>query len=158
MTFYAYSKTAISKWDERFLRLAKEISTWSKDPGSKVGCVIVDPKRRIVATGYNGLPRGIEDKPAFLSDRSKKLCMTIHAELNAILTSDVKDHSDNTMFCTHYSCSRCTAAAIQAGVRKFVYPQQSPEFIERWAEDLEISRLLINEANAEFHHYTDYQL
>ncbi len=47
-----------TKWDKRFLKLAREISTWSKDPSSKIGAVIVNDERRILATGYNGFPRG----------------------------------------------------------------------------------------------------
>src|ERR1051326_2813900 len=51
------------KWDRRFLELAKHVSSWSKDPSTKVGAVIVDANRRVVATGYNGFPRGVEDTP-----------------------------------------------------------------------------------------------
>ena len=42
-------------WDKRFLAVAKEISTWSKDPSKKIGAIIVKDKR-ILATGYNGFP------------------------------------------------------------------------------------------------------
>jgi len=42
----------ISKWDKRFLRIAKEVASWSKDPRSQVGAIAVQ-SRRIVATGYN---------------------------------------------------------------------------------------------------------
>ena len=41
--------------------LAKHIGSWSKDPSTKVGAVIVDDKNRIVSVGYNGFPRGVED-------------------------------------------------------------------------------------------------
>ena len=51
----------MSKWDERFLELAKQIASWSKDPSTQVGCVVVGPDREIRSTGFNGLPRGIED-------------------------------------------------------------------------------------------------
>ncbi|MEC8672013.1 MAG: CMP deaminase, partial [Candidatus Thermoplasmatota archaeon] len=47
----------MSKWDQRFLELAKQISTWSKDPSTQVGCVVVGPDREIRSTGFNGLPR-----------------------------------------------------------------------------------------------------
>jgi dCMP deaminase len=43
-------------WDLRFLTLAKTVSTWSKDPSTKVGAVIVDKNRRVVSLGYNGFP------------------------------------------------------------------------------------------------------
>ena len=47
----------LTKWDERFSRIAYEVATWSKDPGTKVGAVLV-LDRRIIATGYNGFPHG----------------------------------------------------------------------------------------------------
>ena len=50
------------KWDHRFIELAKHISEWSKDPSTKVGCVVVGDDREIRSTGFNGFPRGIEDK------------------------------------------------------------------------------------------------
>ena len=48
-------------WNRRFLDLAIFISNWSKDPSSKVGAVIVDSNRRVIATGYNGLARNVHD-------------------------------------------------------------------------------------------------
>src|SRR5690606_5617355 len=75
-----------TKWDRRFLAVASVVASWSKDPGTKVGAVIADPaKRRIVSTGYNGVPRNMED--VNLDDRVSKLQRTIHAEMNAILNS-----------------------------------------------------------------------
>ena len=50
------------KWDKRFMRVAREISAWSKDPSKQIGAVAVNDDRRILATGYNGFPKGIEDK------------------------------------------------------------------------------------------------
>ena len=42
------------KWDVRFIELAKHISLWSKDPSTKVGCVVVGEDREIRSTGFNG--------------------------------------------------------------------------------------------------------
>ena len=58
-----------SKWDVRFLELANHISSWSKDPSTKVGCVVVGADREIRSTGFNGFPRGIEDSEDRLADR-----------------------------------------------------------------------------------------
>ena len=73
------------KWDKRFLELAKHISLWSKDPSTKVGCVVVGEDREIRSTGFNGFPRGIEDDDGRLSDRSQKYPLICHAEENAII-------------------------------------------------------------------------
>ena len=63
------------KWDKRFLELAKHISGWSKDPSTKVGCIVVGEDREIRSTGFNGFPRGIEDKQERLEDREQKLSL-----------------------------------------------------------------------------------
>ena len=60
--------TMSDKWDERFLDLATHISGWSKDPSTKVGCVVVGEDREIRSTGFNGFPRGI-------SDDNDRLCL-----------------------------------------------------------------------------------
>ena len=74
-----------NKWDKRFLDLAKHIATWSKDPSTQVGCVVVGPDREIRSTGFNGLPRGIEDTDERLNNREIKYPMICHAEENAIM-------------------------------------------------------------------------
>jgi dCMP deaminase len=43
----------MNKWDLRYLNLAKEVSTWSKDPSSKIGAVAVGSKGQVLAQGYN---------------------------------------------------------------------------------------------------------
>ena len=74
-----------SNWDLRFIGLAQHISTWSKDPSTKVGCVVVGEDREIRSTGFNGFPRGINDDEERLTDREKKYPLICHAEENAII-------------------------------------------------------------------------
>ena len=89
MTYDRYSGDIhmSDKWDKRFLELAKHISDWSKDPSTstKVGCIVVGEDREIRSTGFNGFPRGIEDKTERLEDREQKYPMICHAEENAIM-------------------------------------------------------------------------
>ena len=73
------------KWDQRFLDLAAHIAGWSKDPSTKVGCVVVGEDREIRSTGFNGFPRGISDDNDRLTDREKKYPLICHAEENAIM-------------------------------------------------------------------------
>ena len=73
------------KGNGRFLSLATHISDWSKDPSTKVGCVVVGPDREIRSTGFNGFPRGIADTDERLSDRDLKYPLICHAEENAIM-------------------------------------------------------------------------
>ena len=128
------------KWDLRFLELARHISDWSKDPSTKVGCVVVGPDREIRSTGFNGFPRGIEDDDDRLQNREKKYPMICHAEENAIMHAARIGISlkGNTAYVTWPPCSRCTRSLIQAGINEVVYPSEV-EIPERWEEDFSIA-------------------
>ena len=135
------------KWDRRFLELASHISTWSKDPSTKVGCVVVGEDREIRSTGFNGFPRGIEDDAERLEDRAQKYPLICHAEENAIMHAARIGISlkSNTAYVTWPPCSRCTRSLIQAGVSEVVYPA-GIDIPERWEEDLEIALGMMEEA------------
>jgi len=137
-----------SKWDMRFIELARHISGWSKDPSTKVGCVVVGEDREIRSTGFNGFPRGIDDDPERLADRKKKYPLICHAEENAIMHAARIGVSlkDSTAYVTWPPCSRCARSLIQAGIREVVY-SSSEEIPERWIEDFEISTSMLAEAN-----------
>ena len=74
----------LMKWDKRFLDLSQLISSWSKDPSTKVGAVVVDDDRRVISLGYNGFPRGVSDDER-LDNRESKYKIVTHAEANALL-------------------------------------------------------------------------
>ena len=98
-----------AKWDQRFLKLAEHISGWSKDPSTKVGCVVVGEDREIRSTGFNGFPRGIADDSDRLSDRDKKYPLICHAEENAIMHAARIGLSLKgcTAYVTWPPCTRC---------------------------------------------------
>jgi len=136
-----------NKWDLRFLELARHISDWSKDPSTKVGCVVVGPDREIRSTGFNGFPRGIKDDDDRLQNRQKKYPMICHAEENAIMHAARIGISlkGNTAYVTWPPCSRCTRSLIQAGINEVVYPSKL-EIPERWEEDFSIAMGMMKEA------------
>lgn len=136
-----------AKWDQRFLKLAEHISGWSKDPSTKVGCVVVGEDREIRSTGFNGFPRGIADDTARLEDREQKYPLICHAEENAIMHAARIGLSlkGSTAYVTWPPCTRCARSLIQAGVVEVVYPQKS-EIPERWMADFEMSTQMMNEA------------
>ena len=140
-----------TKWPRRFLDLAEHIAGWSRDPSTKVGAVLVDNEKRLLATGYNGFPRGVRDLPERLADRDAKLRMTVHAEQNALLTALRHGVSvlGATCYVTRPPCGSCAAALIQAGVVRVVHPPADPEFARRWADDLSAARTLFAEAGVE---------
>ena len=55
------SRKRDSTWWPRYLSIAKQVSTWSKDPSTQVGAISVGSKGQILAQGYNGYPRGMDD-------------------------------------------------------------------------------------------------
>ena len=133
-------------WHQRFIRLADQVSKWSKDPSTQVGCVLVKD-RRIISTGFNGFPRGICDDMNRLMDRSQKYELTIHAEINAIITAAVHgtSTSDSDAYITMLPCSRCAAALINAGIKN-VYVRACNDIPERWLQNFILASKLLEEA------------
>jgi dCMP deaminase len=136
-------------WDVRFLKLAQHIASWSKDPSTKVGCVIVGPDREIVSTGYNGFPRGVSDDSSRYDDRNTKLHLICHAEENAVSHAARIGVSlrNTTAYVTWPPCPRCARSLVQAGVTKVVH--QETELPERWVEQMNWSFQLLDEADVD---------
>lgn len=134
----------IDKWHLRFLRLAREVASWSKDPSTKVGCVIVDQSRRVVSLGFNGLPAGMADTAERPLDRDLKLALTIHAEENALLFAGRPVYGC-VAFITRHPCAHCAAKLIQSGIGAVIY-LSNPDFDRRWADNLAISGQALAEA------------
>ena len=109
-------------WDEYFMKIAETVALKSKDPSSKMGCVIVDPKKRVVSLGYNGMLQGADESKMTLSERPMKYYFAIHSEMNAVLFA----HQDLTG-CTIYNrvatCENCLKYCLQAGIKRFVYKE-----------------------------------
>lgn len=110
------------EWDEYFMKIAEAVATKSKDPSSKMGCVIVDANKRVVSLGYNGMLQGADESKMTLSERPMKYYFAIHSEMNAILFA----HQDLTG-CTVYNrvatCENCLKYCLQAGIKRFVYKE-----------------------------------
>lgn len=102
------------------LQGADWMASRSKDPGRRVGAIILRPDNTIASAGYNGFPRNVRDDPNMLADKPTKLRRTVHAELNAILTAREPLHGYTIYVSPLHPCSQCAAAIIQAGIRKVV--------------------------------------
>lgn len=135
------------RWSHQFwLRMAKHYAEeGSKDPSTKVGCVIVRPDRTPASWGVNGFPMGIADTEARLNDRPTKYELTVHAELNSILfaTESVKGM---TLYSTFAPCIRCAATIVQAGLGRVVFYYSD---VERWAAEQKRSTSLFEEGGVE---------
>lgn len=108
----------MSNWDNRFFKLADHVSSWSKDPSTKVGAVIVNDDRQVLGLGYNGFPRGVVDYPHRYEDRSLKLQFVAHAERNAL--DNAADVRGATLYSTLFPCTECAKGIIQRGIKRVV--------------------------------------
>lgn len=145
------------KWDRRFLLLAQHIAQWSLDPSTKVGAVLVDPSTYYVTgLGYNGFPRGVEDTPERLNDRSIKYELVVHAEVNAILMAGNSAQGGHLYvwpsFLIPPICTRCCGIAIQKGVTRIVWyrADESHPRVQRWKDNILLARQMCVEAGVEY--------
>lgn len=113
-------------WDEYFMGVALLSAKRSKDPNTTVGACIVNPKKRIVGIGYNGLPYGCKDELFPWDNRNddnflnNKYPYVVHAEPNAILNATCP--LDNcTIYVTLFPCHECAKLIIQSGIKEIVY-------------------------------------
>ncbi len=132
------------KWHERFLKLAKFVSTWSKDPSSQVGAVIVDQSKRIVGLGYNGLARGIDNEEEILNNRDLKIEQIIHGEINAILNSNKSCRNCILYVWPFMPCSRCASIIVQSDIVEVIAPFSDNE---RWTKSFKLARKIFKTAN-----------
>ncbi|MBI5576649.1 MAG: cytidine/deoxycytidylate deaminase family protein [Deltaproteobacteria bacterium] len=120
-------------WDTYFMDMAKLASRRSSCLRRAVGAVIVKDKR-LLATGYNGVPSGVthcevtgclREKLNVPSGQRHELCRGLHAEQNAIIQAAFHGVSirDSVLYCTNLPCIICAKMLINAGVRRIVYQE-----------------------------------
>ena len=137
----------MSKWAERFIQLAEFVAQWSKDPSTKCGAVIVGEDNEVLATGFNGFPRGVAEEGeacgVYLNgeewssyglieerwERPAKYEWVEHAERNAIYNAARTGAKlvGATMYLNYAveCCADCTRAIIQSGIRRVVGPNRA---------------------------------
>ena len=124
-------------WDEYFLGIADLISKRSTCLRRRVGAVLVRDKR-ILATGYNGVPSGIKhcsevgcirEKLKIPSGERHELCRGLHGEQNAFLQAALHGTSvkDSTLYSTTQPCIICAKMLINAGIREIVIRGDYPD-------------------------------
>lgn len=139
-------------WNTRYINLAKEISTWSKDPSKKIGAVAIGDNGQVLSQGYNGFPRGILDLQERYDDRPTKYKYVVHAEMNCIYNATLNGVSlkGATMYVHGLPvCSECAKGIIQVGIKKVFWNLDS-EIPEIWLESLNLTIDLFEEAGIEF--------
>lgn len=105
---------------EQYLDIAKAAAKMSKDPSTKVGCVIVRPDGSIASTGYNGFLK--KSKDVYMTfDKPMKYLLTLHAEINAVLHCSDRDMSEHVMVVTHAPCFSCLMVSLQSRIRHILF-------------------------------------
>lgn len=140
------------KWDKKYLELSRTIGSWSKDPSTCVGAVAIGDKGQVLAQGYNGFPRGIEDSLTRLNSRELKYKYVVHAEMNCIYNAGYNGTSldGSTMYVTGLPvCSECAKGLIQVGVKRVVMPYVE-NMDERWKSSWEMTKLMFDEAGVSY--------
>ena len=129
-------------WDEYFMQMAELAATRSTCLRRQVGAVIVKDKH-VIASGYNGAPRGIahceelggclREKLGVPSGERHELCRALHAEQNAIIQAATLGLSieGGTIYVTHQPCVICAKMIINAGIRRIVVKQGYPDEMAR---------------------------
>lgn len=108
-------------WDTLFLALAFVVAQRSPDAETKHGAVVVDAKRRVLGTGFNGFPRGARDEK-LPAARPGKYPFVIHAEANALINCrGIDDPEHCTIYVTGEPCNECFKQIIQYGIGRVVF-------------------------------------
>jgi dCMP deaminase len=143
----------MNKWDHRFMDLAKQVSTWSKDRSTGVGAVIVNDKKKVLSLGFNGFPRGVNDEVEIRHARPEKNHYVVHAERNALDEAETS-LVGATIYCTFFTCATCAHGIIQKGLKRVVAPEPDWD-AERYADTQKAALQMYEEAGIEVIFYKE---
>ena len=102
------------------MNIAKMVALKSKDKKRQVGAILVSlSNNRIISSGYNGLPSGINDDIEW-SNRELVHSMIIHAEMNCILYAETK-FENSILYSTLSPCKDCIKIIAAAKIKKVIY-------------------------------------
>jgi dCMP deaminase len=124
-------------WDDYFYKLTNDVAERATCTRRKVGALIVKNKR-ILATGYNGVPSNIEHclsrgclraELGIPSGEKQELCRGVHAEQNALIQAAKYGVPIDgaTLYCTNQPCVTCAKLLINAGITEIIYFDAYPD-------------------------------
>lgn len=140
----------MTNWHERFFALADLVGSWSKDPSTKVGAVIVRPDCTIASVGYNGFPRGVDDT---YTSREDKLLRTVHAEANAILAAKEPLYGYEIYVTPLHPCANCAGLIIQSGIKAVHYKSTAPSSTA-WEDHYRVMHSMFSQAQINLFNHT----
>ena len=141
----------LDKWDQRYLKLAEEVASWSKDPSRKIGAVAVGAKGQVLAQGFNGFPRGIDDSEERYNDRERKYELVVHAEMNVIYNATYNGVSLDgaSIYVTGLPvCSECAKGIVQVGIKRVI--MRDMEIPDSWQESWRKTQEMFDETGIQF--------
>ena len=125
--------------DEYFMEIAIVVAKRSTCLRNQVGALFVKNKR-ILTTGYNGAPAGLEHcdvvgcaREGVQSGTHHELCRAVHAEQNAIIQAALHGVSIEgaSIYVTHQPCITCAKMIINAGIVRVVCRSAYPDPLAR---------------------------
>jgi dCMP deaminase len=136
----------------KYFKLVRYMAdTFSKDPSTKVGCLLLAPDSlQILSLGYNGFPRGVDETNPQRWERPIKYSYVEHSERNCLYNACRSGVSTNNSIAviTLFPCCDCCRALIQSGIKTII--TKTPDYDdERWGNDFKISTIMFNEAKTE---------
>lgn len=144
------------KWKYHFLTVARLASEPSKDRSTKCGCVLVGMRRNVLSSGYNGMPRGMDDTVESRHERPAKYMFMEHSERNAVYNAAYEGVrlANSVAFVTGPPCVDCTRSMIQSGVVAVIIPEfhnfREQETSERWRESCTVALDMMTECGIHF--------
>jgi len=148
------NKESQENWDNYLMGIAEEVSKKSKDPSTKVGCVITTPDGAIRSTGFNGFPSGAIDDDPEMWKRPRKYLRVVHAEQNAIaLAAKHGTALDGCVaYVTLFPCATCAKFLIQAGIKRVIAYEASACYatLDTWKEEWKEATCLFEETGLEY--------
>jgi dCMP deaminase len=146
--FFIISTMLSRKKADQFMQLAEfKAELFSKDNSTKVCAIIVAPESlQELSSGWNGMPRGIDESLLERSVRPEKYLWYEHAERNAIYNAsrDGTPLKGSIMVVNRYPCADCARAIIQCGIRSVI--TNTPESNTTWNESWRVSSIMLGEA------------
>jgi len=136
-------------WDEYYFEHCDTIALKSKDPSTKVGCVIVGEGNGVLSTGFNGFPRGVDDDAARYQNREIKIDLIEHAERNAIYNAARTGIplKGSRLYVQWLPCHECARAIIQVGIKEVIVGDyETDNLADRWGKSWAVTRLMFAEA------------
>ena len=139
-----------NKWHNRYMDLAREVATWSKDPSTNCGAVYVGEDGQVLSQGYNGFPRNMDDGEELYNDRESKYERVVHAEMNGVFNASRTGVSLKNSTCYVFGlpcCHECAKALIQVGVKRVVMHKSFAN--PRWSDSCDLAKNFFDEAGIE---------